>query len=234
MDGRGWFKEPARHSLAKRGIKTRGIENPYTKPSVLTKMVCGERECEKEFIESGLDNINPEDITEVSFEIMEYMDRKNFKIETEYRSFAKDVSHVMHHDFPTYVHGLRKDVNSEALIDDIFTIGIEPSSIHVFGSRVSGYWKSDSDLDVGIVIKKNPDLMEKVGQIWNVEKEGTWMFFKFLLMSVYEVLTDRYNWMPSDITIRTEGGNGEIELDIGLMVNDPDPTLPSIKIWEAS
>ncbi len=60
MDEKGWFREPARHSLASRGIRTRAISNPVASPKWKPKYSSGHHD--REFIGSGLESLDKKQI----------------------------------------------------------------------------------------------------------------------------------------------------------------------------
>lgn len=226
MDGKGWHNEPGRHGLASRGIRTRAIPTPGFKPSehlehFYTGMKGGRR-----FIGSGLEDIDPEDLILLSTETMDFLDKTNFDDENEYESFLNEV--VDEFQNTIFECGLKRDVDTRRTIDDIFTIGLEPQSIYVFGSRVSGYYTPESDIDVAIVMKKNPEAMAIVRRGWTLD---SFLFFKSLFDAVLVVLTREYGW--GEIPVIGDEQGRDIQVDMGLMIEHPSSRQPTVKIWEA-
>lgn len=66
MDEKGWFREPARHSLASRGIRTRAIINPVASPEWYREYRYGPGKDSikglREYRGSGLENVDAQEI----------------------------------------------------------------------------------------------------------------------------------------------------------------------------
>ena len=92
MDEKGWFREPARHSLASRGIRTRAIVNPVASPRWFEEERYG-HEAQKglrKFSGSGLEILNKDEIADwildATIVINQLMKEKDVDLELEVES----------------------------------------------------------------------------------------------------------------------------------------------------
>ena len=225
---RGWFQEPQRHSLAARGIISNGIKNPYTNRSELTELVYGNRKYEREYVGSGVKGIEPDDLINYVNEVTKYMDFNSFKNSHEYYEFLGSVVDSIWRNGFSFDTLLDDDDIYDA-INEIFSRGlIKVESISVYGSRVTGYHHTLSDIDIAVIIGKNDELINLIRSIWP-DSEAS--FLKLLFFSVNSALIEMYG-SPSDM-IYIDNGKHEIEMDVTMSMDDIDPMHPSIKIWES-
>ena len=125
MDEKGWFREPARHSLASRGIRTRAIVNPIADPkwNRQSTIYGHTRYCPytikgtRRYVGSGLEHLDEE-------EIIDWV--KDFVI-------------------------LMNQISGEEYND----LELDIESIYLVGSRVSGFHTGESDLDVIVKFKED-------------------------------------------------------------------------------
>ena len=149
-----WPKEPQRHALARRGIRTRAIENPYADPKSYDPKLYDENpfrnKTRRKFMGSGLEDIDVYDVIEAVNEFMYEFDGTKEK-ETDWDMMSYyDLLKSMSKDFDVPYDEFEK----------IFDEGkkfFEIKAIYLFGSRVSGFWTPYSDVDVYIQLKKRKD-----------------------------------------------------------------------------
>lgn len=224
---KGWHNESQRHSLAARGIRSVGIENPYITRSELTELVYGDRKYEREYMGSGVEGIEPGDITEHAFEITKYMNKKSFDSSNHYYEFLGRVTDSVWRN--AFSSDTIADDDIYNAINEIFSRNlIKIKSIHVYGSRVTGYYRPLSDIDVAVIIEENKDLMDLIGSVW---PDSDASFLKLLFFSVNSALIEMYG-RPSDV-ISIDNEKNEIEIDVTMSLEDIDPLHPSIEIWKA-
>lgn len=223
---KGWHNEPQRHSLASRGIRSVGIENPYITRSELTELVYGDRKYEREYMGSGVEGIEPEDITEYVFEITRYMNEKSFDSSDHYYEFLGHVTDSVWTN--AFSSDTIVDDDIYNAINEIFSRNlIKIKSIQVYGSRVTGYHRPLSDVDVAVIIEENKDLMDLIESVW---PDSAASFLKLLFFSSNTALIEMYG-RPSDV-IRIDNEKNEIEIDVTMSMEDIDPLHPSIEIWK--
>lgn len=163
----GWHRESYRHSLASRGIKTRAILNPVASLECYNPRLYEKNSYKQErsFIGSGLEVI---DVSEVLNVVNEHIYEVNGRQDYE-EGRLREYYHIL--------KGLFNNFNmSYEDFEDVYKSGrslFDLKAIYLFGSRVTGFWRSCSDIDVYIQIKSFPgiddnDLNQMVAKIGNI------------------------------------------------------------------
>jgi predicted nucleotidyltransferase len=214
---KGWFGQPHRHSLAARGVRTRGIENPvadpvYYQPGIYEDNPLKERR-RREFVGSGLERLSTRQVLdEVNRFISEFDGSREWeegRLEDYYdmldRMFDLDTSYE---DF--------KEIYSEG--GHFF----EVKAVYLFGSRVSGFWTDESDIDVYLQIKP----------IWCLDAEYVDRIAEKLREAIVNYLYDEDRF-PT--VVDNEGHFITVDV-IQVSTKTPEEYYwgyPMLKIWEA-
>lgn len=163
-----WPRESMRHSLASRGIRTRAIPNPVAGPDWYDPgLYEGYKQSQREFVGSGLEHVNADDVVDEVLRFMKIVrgpsvrNRELFignisQFMEEYRIRTPDFTEFAQYDFDVDEDLIRRFYEAAKSDRDL----VEVEEIHLIGSRVSGFYEPGSDLDVFIVVKDKPKLME--------------------------------------------------------------------------
>lgn len=231
-----WPKEPSRHALARRGIRTRAIPNPVAGPDWYdSELYEGYKQSQREFIGSGLEHISANDVVEEVFRFMKIVkgppvrNRSVFvenisQFMEEYRIRTPDFTEFAQYDFDVDEDLIQKFYEATNSDRDI----IEIEEIYLIGSRVSGFYKPGSDLDVFIVVKDKPNLIKVFEGEDNSRAKINAMLYALWDDASITVRWDEKFKVPSIID---ESGK-EISLDIVPMSLDvPYHDVASLCIW---
>lgn len=222
--GPGWRNESARHSLASRGIRTRAIPNPVADPSLYDSSLYGiSRKVDRDYRGSGLDNFEVDEV--VNFvetrmgRIKDILNKKSiflnwFEVEgdDEWIENESSVTGVMRYR-KTSVERLYKLMKDDPDI-------IEVDEIHLIGSRVTGFWRPNSDLDIYVKVKIKPELLEVTG---GLDRE---------LIMLLEVLRD-YARVTSEYDYGDNMIVNHILTDV-VRLSLYEPVEPSLVVWRSS
>ena len=151
---RGWRSESYRHALASHGIRTRAIPNPLASPEHYDPKIY-ERNWLKEktkrpFRGSGLENVSKWDVLSAVDEFLyEFDGTKEWeegRLEDYYYMFKGRFNdfNISFEDFEELYENGRRLFNVKA--------------IYIFGSRVTGYWTPQSDIDIYIELGPTPGM----------------------------------------------------------------------------
>jgi predicted nucleotidyltransferase len=213
---RGWHREPARHSLAARGIRTRAIPNPVASEKSYDPRIYEWRPSKghREFRGSGLDKIHIDDVIS---SVHDYWSEFDGSREwSEYR--LED-----YYDLPGIKNLMSYD-DLEALYREGGHL-FEIEAVYLFGSRVTGFWNDLSDLDVYIKIKS----------IRGMDPGNLDLVAERMRDTIDEYLHDQGRW-----PYITDDDGKRIRLEIPIIStlepedNNPDGTIVPLLIWEAN
>lgn len=113
---------------------------------------------------------------------------------------------------------------------------IEMEGVYVFGSRVTGYYVQDSDVDVFIMVKPTDEWAEFLGfsPISGGIQDDYPMFIEEMNNLLEEI---RYNALAEEFgvfKVKNHKTGRYVNMDVGLMrSNEPSDDDPSILIWWA-
>ena len=208
---KGWHREPGRHSLASRGIRTRAIPNPVAGLNIYDPEIY-ERNLRKDsmsrqFKGSGLEHIDKDDLLEKINESLHDFDGSKEWDEGR----LEDYYHKVRDMFREFDMSFEEFENIYESGKKLFNI----RAIYIYGSRVTGYWLPYSDVDVYIQIGPTPGIKNH---------------------HLDQMATEMNNMV---VRIKDEEGRS-IHVDISMIsVFSPDINFdmydfPAILIWEAS
>ena len=206
-----WPNEPHRHALARRGIRTRAIPNPIANPDSYDPKLYDRLEIKRTFKGSGLENVDKWDVINgVEAFLYEFDGAKEMEQGRliDYYYMFKD----RFRDFDMSFEDFEKIYNEDRKLFDV-------KAIYVFGSRVTGYWTPDSDVDIYIELKSTPGI---------TDEDLDYMAGKFN-DTVENYLHDESEWPM----IYIDGK--EIKVDIPVVTTSPpdkDHYGPMLRIWE--
>lgn len=189
MDRRGWHEEPARHSLAARGIRTRAIANPVASPRWhQERYTPGSYKGLREYSGSGLKHLNKQEIIDWT------------------KDFVILMNQISEEDI--WLDGSSKHND----------LKLEIKSIYLVGSRVSGFYTSESDLDVVVEFKES---------IRSDDSE--------YIRLVEDYMVDALMALDHDAEWLVASNDDEsVRVDLVLYGwEGPDEGSPQLKIWEA-
>jgi predicted nucleotidyltransferase len=201
---RGWPSEPARHSLS-----ARGIPNSISPRNICKTKSYGKKGMRK-FKGSGLEELNKDDILESINNIMYEFNGKKEWEEGDLKNYYELLKRSSEHFNMPY------DVFEKIYSDGNTFFEIE--KIYLFGSRVTGFWRDDSDLDVYIKLKFHPRINNKIMNELAELMDGT-----------IEYLNER-DAMPK---VKDRKGN-EIIIDTPVVSTNEPTEKDIILLWEAS
>lgn len=222
--GPGWWSEPTRHSLASRGIRTRAIPNPIADSSLYDSSLYGtSRKSSREYSGSGLEDFEVDEVVDfVEIRMGRIRDMLNKKSvflnwfeaegDDEWIENESSVTGVMHYR-KTSVERLYKAMKDNPDL-------IEVDEIHLIGSRVTGFWRPDSDLDIYVKVKIKPELLEVTG---GSDRE---------LIMLLEVLRD-YARVTSEYDYENNMSINHILTDV-VRLSLYRPVEPSLVVWRSS
>ena len=207
----GWPNEPHRHALARRGIRTRAIENPYAGPDRYDPKLYDKLEIKRKFRGSGLENINSWDVLggvdEFLYEFDGSKEMDQGRLIDYYYMFEERFR-----DFDMSFEEFEKLYEEDRKLFDV-------KAIYIFGSRVTGYWTPDSDVDVYIELSSTPGITDEYLDYMADNFNDT----------VENYLHDENRWPMLYIDGK------EIKVDIPVVTVSPpdeDHYGPMLKIWE--
>ncbi len=228
---KGWHQEPARHSLASRGIKTRAIMNPIASPELDVQEVYTKRgRSPRKYIGSGIDKITVEQVVDQILPIFDHLKKDTHEMIEDYDMFLED-SIRPYDTLGVDIYRVRE------ILDEIYTRGFEIEEIYLYGSRVTGFYDPRpgmSDLDVAVVLKYDQKLAnlfdELAYETYDVEMNLEKRISYFVWMN--------REWMGSvygfgyDLHVKDKDG---IRIDIDLVKSgfEPPENVNLLKIWEA-
>ena len=188
MDERGWHGEPYRHGLAARGIRTRAIVNPVAHPKWIGQPTV-----------YGPTRYGPSTIKGTRLYVgsgLKYLDKQ------EIVDWVKD--------FVILMNQIAEEEGKH--------LGVEIQSVYLVGSRVSGFYTPESDLDVVVQFKEIP-LREK-SRILDVLDD--------YMVEALMALGHDAEWLLKS------GDDEAVRVDLVLYSwEGPEEGLPHLKIWEA-
>lgn len=208
-----WPNEPHRHALARRGIRTRAIPNPIADPS-LYDIEWYRRKGEKvsrKFVGSGLEGIEKFDVLD--------------ELRTYIREIdgTKEIEEGYVRDYYNFLAGLTRDMSEmpyeefEKFFDEWEDRFLEIEAIYLTGSRVTGFYTPESDIDVYIQIKK-PELKTDVDVDYLLEK---------IVDAVDNYLSDE----GIEMRVYDRSTRKDVKVDVNKISLDP-PDVPAIVIHE--
>ena len=207
----GWPDEPHRHALARRGIRTRAIPNPIASPDRYDPKLYDRLDVKRTFKGSGLEDINSWDVLggvdEFLYEFDGSKEMDEGRLIDYYYMFKERFR-----DFDMSFKDFEKIYEEDGKLFDV-------KAIYIFGSRVTGYWTPDSDVDVYIELKSTPGIADDYLD---------YMAGKFS-DAVENYIHDESEWPMLYIDGK------EIKVDIPVVtVSQPDESHygPMLKIWE--
>ena len=212
---RGWPNEPHRHALASRGICTRAIPNPIADPSLYDiewYRRKGEKDSRK-FVGSGLEGIDKFDVLD---ELRTYIREVDG---------TKEIEEGYIRDYYNFLAGLTRDMREmpyeefEKFFDDVVSEErfLEIEAIYLTGSRVTGFYIPESDIDVYIQIKK-PKLKTKLDMDYLLEK---------IMDAVDNYLSDE----GIEMKVYDRSTKKDVKVDVNKISPDP-PDVSAIVIHE--
>lgn len=238
---RGWPYESARHSLSARGISTRGIPHTVHPSEDVELYYKTMKRQTREFVGSGLEDIEVDDVVTESRAILDLFSIKNYDLkdyDLVLNDFIKCVS----------VKGESKEKNYQKVLalNELMHHRLEIESVYVYGSRVKGYHEEGSDIDVFVVIREDPKLKEILTKFrkatmsdaaWPNNDVALALISKQWIESLRFMHSMRH-WIPNDLKtppgkIFDEKGN-EIRMDVTLSLRVPPKKYDAKKIWEVS
>ena len=216
---KGWPNESYRHSLASRGVRTRAIENPYAGPNHYDSEIYEKSwlrdKAKRPYKGSGLENISKWDVINAVDEFLWEFDGSKEWDEYRLRDYY-DLVKMSLGKFDMPYEEFKKIYEDGSKFFEI-------DEVHIFGSRITGFWTPYSDVDVYIKIKPRKGIDNDVLDYMADEMRGT----------VEAYLAD-YNRTP---TIYDEGRL--IRVDIPIISTDPPESnfpngkeRPTLLIWE--
>jgi predicted nucleotidyltransferase len=132
-------------------------------------------------------------------------------------------------------------------LNDLMHLGLEMVSVHVFGSRVTGYHTEGSDIDVHVTVRDTPELRAVLKRFREATlNDNAWptntSTLTFITRSWIESMRfvhEMRHWYPVGFDrppgrIVDERGN-EIRMDVWIAPSGPTKhqmNLGSLKIWE--
>lgn len=210
----GWPNEPHRHALARRGIRTRAIENLVADPKHYDEEWYG-RKGRREFMGSGLEGLYSFDIIN---QVMDYI-----RIFDGTQNYENDWNMEEYHQSLSSMHKGMRNIPYEEF-EKMFDYDerlFEIEAIYVTGSRVSGFYIPESDIDVYIQIKNKPEF-EK----YDID---TGYLFEKMQDAVNEVMYRN----DMEMKVYDQESKDYIKVDVTIVSTDP-PTRPAIEIWEGN
>ena len=152
-----WPHEPHRHALARRGIRTRAIENPYADPKhydpKLYEKSWLKDKAKRPFMGSGLEDVNKWDVLNaVNVFLYEFDGSKEWeegRLEDYYFMFKDRFN-----DFDMSFEDFEKIYEEDGRLFNVKTI-------YIFGSRVTGYWNPYSDIDIYMELGPTPGIEDE-------------------------------------------------------------------------
>lgn len=147
----GWPNEPHRHALARRGIRTRAIENPLMDPKHYDEEWYRIKDGAKRgFVGSGLKNISKWDVLNAVNEFLyEFDGTKEWEERRLYDYYYMFEDRF--NDFDMSFEDFEKLYENEKRLFNV-------KAIYIFGSRVTGYWTPQSDIDIYIELGQTPGI----------------------------------------------------------------------------
>lgn len=221
-----WPKESHRHALAARGIRTCAIPNPIASPKLhmIPEMYTKRKECNREFVGSGLKKIDSQELIEKVSMGFNLLQRHRYDDET-YNDYLDMMVKFFH------VKGTNKK-HIRNIIDRIINTGIEIDEIYIYGSRVTGFFAPESDIDVAVIIKPKDELKNLLAELIHYTSNPNSMLSLFI-DTHREVLYRKFGY-GRDIFVFDEDGN-RIDVDDHYIGFEKSEMIgPNIKIWEAS
>lgn len=220
--GRGWYNEPYRHSLAARGIK-----NLIANPNLYRPEFHEGTKRGREFLdEKGLEMVDVLFIEDLVDEVNEHLKAGYYDVgrKSEFVSYFHDA--LMNEDWITdEVWGYDSDPNiSRREIGEFYDVWrkdrsiVSVDEIYIVGSRVTGFYLPESDVDVFVRMKPNPKLFEifgtreKINAILSLIWDTGVLFYKFDAEKSPEV--------------------GGLRLDI-VNFSLGEPPCPAISVWRS-
>ena len=221
---KGWPREPARHSLSARGIRSRAIKNPVADPNLYDKewySKKGEKKPRK-FVGSGLEGINSYDLIETITPVINII-----------RGFDdENGTHIYAGDYSASLNRISREMDiSEDRIEEFWSNYedfLQIKAIYVTGSRVTGFYNSKSDVDIYIQYEDRPEFHRDYGEIHMDQTNEVEVFFDHLIEAAYlgAGISDKNNLHVKDYTT-----GKKVKVDMMRLSIEP-PKVPAIKIWE--
>ena len=217
---RGWHNEPMRHSLARRGIRTRAIPNPLADPDHYDPDLYEKNwlkdKAKRPYRGSGLENINEWDVLHPVEEfIYEFDGSKEWeegRLDDYYYMFKDRFNDfdMSYDDFEELYESGKKLFNVKA--------------IYIFGSRVTGYWIPYSDIDIYIELERTP----------GIENE----YIEYMADKMSDTI-DNYLAEEGRVPMVRDDKGTPLKVDIPIIStqspwdNFDDDNYPALLIWEA-
>jgi len=224
-----WRNEPQRHSLASRGIRTRAIFNPLAAPELYDpKLYKIRKGVDRKFIGSGLEKINLETLVDEVGLGFDLLQRNLFDDDQIYENYLDMMIR------PYHVAGTNKE-HLRGIIDQIINIGIEIDEVYVYGSRVTGFYIPESDIDVAVVIKPKEGLVDLFDELIDYTYSPDANLNSVLSYFTYchrEILGSEFGY-GYDLFMIDEDGN-HMRIDIHYVgFEEPENIGPGLKVWES-
>lgn len=236
-----WSNESSRHSLASRGIRTRAIYNPIADPEIYDVGFYEHHRGEKrDYKGSGLEDI---DAIDVVMAARAFIDEVIVLSRFHYKTIDKTIQEFNEFKRIRYASEMGLGDYWEAYNELVYSIAMaiiasyQPriKSIYLKGSRVTGFYTSESDLDVIIQLDLPENLLDDIIEIGSVER---WKWItkpKEVLYDEIEVLDEI---VGSTIVFDFEPHNRLAEEINGMHFDVVDvryskPEGVILKIWEA-
>jgi predicted nucleotidyltransferase len=224
IEMKGWPREPARHSLSARGIRSRAIKNPIADPNLYDRewySKKGEKHPRK-FVGSGLEGINSYDLIETITPVINIIrgfneDNGTHQYPEEYAASLKSISREM--DIP-----IERIEEFWSNYEDFLQI----KAIYVTGSRVTGFYNSKSDVDIYIQYEDRPEFHRQLNDIHMDQTTEVEDFFDGLLEAAYLGIDVSGG---DDLHVKDYTTGKKVKVDIMHLSIEP-PKVPAIKIWE--
>lgn len=151
---KGWHDEPHRHAMAARGIRTRAIPNPLADPEhydpKLYEKSWLKDKTKRPFRGSGLENVSKWDvlnaINEFLYEFDGTKEWEEGRLHDYYYMFKDRFN-----DFDMSFEDFEELYENEKRLFNV-------KAIYIFGSRVTGYWTPQSDIDIYIELGPTPGI----------------------------------------------------------------------------
>jgi len=216
-----WPNEPHRHALASRGIRTRAIPNPVASPELYDEEWYRRKGSQRKFVGSGLEGFKPYDVI---YELLTFLRVADGTI-----NYERDEDFNV--DLRDYYEGMKRLTRSFSNVpyevfesyfdyDERF---LEVEAIYLTGSRVTGFYTDESDVDVYIQLKRRPEIEEKYG-----------VDFERLVEKLHESTNNiLYDNEMQEMWVRDKVTGKDVKVDVTMLSTDP-PLVPSIKIWEGT
>ena len=216
-----WHKEPHRHALASRGIRTRAIPNPVASPELYDEEWYRRKGSPRSFVGSGLEGFKPYDVIYELLTFLRVADgtinyEENEDFDVDLRDYYEGMSRLTRSfsNLPYEVFESYFDYDERFL---------EVEAIYLTGSRVTGFYTDESDVDVYIQFKRRPEIEERYG-----------VDFERLVEKLHESTNNiLYDNEMQEMWVRDKVTGKDVRVDVTMISMDP-PSVPSIKIWEGT